>query len=718
MTSSNAPSNPAQIWADDLCTQLEQQRHRACLVLCGSADWHQAWLKRLIRPNWQGLFIGETSPHPQATPQNPKQLRHLLGQETDFALFDAEAGLEADALGIVGGLIRAGGLCLICLPPKADFLNHPNPALAAFLNYPLTPEDSLKGFQAHLWHQLHRHALWLEENQIDPAWPNLHHLPSAPSTPPLNRDVTQPTADQAEALHAIQHVAFGHRKRPLLLTADRGRGKSTTLGLACVALLQAGKRRLTLSAARLPQVQTAFDTIENALPQLALSGFVLREKRPGLVIFDIDQDVAEIRFRAPDDLIRAPADTELLLVDEAAHLPLPMLFALLKSHSRTVLASTEHGYEGSGRGFRLKLTEHLDAHYPGWKRHTLTTPIRWADKDPLENTLNQLFLLDTAPEKDITDPTLIRQVQIERIDHPAELAQPDNRADLQRLFQLLTQAHYQTRPNDLMQLLEIPNQQLWVARAQGQIVAVLFAVGEGGLPNEPGRRFQGHLFPQLLKRHTHHPDWLSLRGWRIQRLAVWPSVQRLGLGRQLTAHFIEANQAEADTLSVSFSADAGLIRFWTSLDFQPLHLGLKRDQASGQHSAALCYPLTEKAARLTQQAQQQFQSEFAWNLTQPFQHLESDLALAILRGQPPALPSHFPNGYLQDQPFESVAFALRQWTLGQLTQLEDSDTLALWLRKVVQHQAWSDVVAASPFPHRKALEAHFKNWLAQQLAPI
>ncbi len=136
------------------------------------------------------------------------------------------------------------------------------------------------------------------------------------------------------------------------------------------------------------------------------------------------------------------------------------------------------------------MTEHLDAHYPGWKRHTLTTPIRWADKDPLENTLNQLFLLDTTPEKDITNPTLIRQVQIERIDHPAELAQPDNSADLQRLFQLLTQAHYQTRPNDLMQLLEIPNQQLWVARAQGQIVAVLFAVGEGGLPNEPAAAFK------------------------------------------------------------------------------------------------------------------------------------------------------------------------------------------------------------------------------------
>jgi tRNA(Met) cytidine acetyltransferase len=687
------------------------------VVLCGSLEWHQAWLKRLIRPDWQGLFIGETSPHPQAIAQPPKQLRHLLGQETDFALFDAEAGLEADALGIVGGLIRAGGLCLISLPPKADFLNHPNPALAAFLNYPLTPEDSLKGFQAYLWQQLNQHALWLEEGQSGQAWPVLQNGPSAPSTPPLSRDDTQPTADQADALQAIQHVAFGHRKRPLLLTADRGRGKSTALGLACVELLLAGKRRITLSAARLPQVQKAFDAIENALPRLQQAGFNVCEKRPGLVVFDIDQEQADIRFRAPDDLIQSPDKGELLLVDEAAHLPMPMLFALLKSHSRTVLASTEHGYEGSGRGFRLKLTGHLDVHYPGWKRQTLTTPIRWAEKDPLEATLNQLFLLDTNPTDDI-EAAAVHSVQFERIERPAELAQPENRADLQRLFQLLTQAHYQTRPNDLMQLLEIPNQQLWVARAQDQIVAVLFAVGEGGLPNEPGRRFQGHLFPQLLKRHTHHPDWLRLKGWRIQRLAVWPSVQRLGLGRQLTAHFIEANQTKADALSVSFSADAGLIRFWTSLDFQPLHLGLKRDQASGQHSAVLCYPLTEKASRLTQQAQQQFQSEFAWNLTQPFQSLEADLALAILRGQAPALPSHFPNGYLQDQPFESVAFALRQWTLGQLTQLEDSDTLALWFRKVVQHQAWSDVISASPFPHRKALEAHFKNWLAEQLAPI
>ncbi|MGC9385518.1 MAG: GNAT family N-acetyltransferase [Hydrogenovibrio sp.] len=759
--SRRAPTVETERWVSRLHQQLHRANHRVCLVLCGQQDWRQAWLNRLIAPHWQGLAIGLTpptpsqpQPHPQAEPLSFRQLPQRLGQETDFAIFTAEAGIEADALGLVGGLIRGGGLCLISLPPQAEFFRQPNAAMARFLNTPLTPDEALNGFQIHLWHALQSHALWLTE---DAPLPPLDALAQAPTASPLlaltrPSTETQATPDQAEAIQAIHSVAFGHRKRPLLLTADRGRGKSTTLGLACVSLLLAGKRHLTLTAARLAQIQKAFDAIDSAWPRLQAAGFERIEKRPGLVRLTLGAETAVIRFQAPDDLIHTPVDTELLLVDEAAHLPLPMVLALLESHSRTLLATTEQGYEGSGRGFRLKLAEHLTQHFPGWKRHRLTQPIRWAPQDPLEATLNRLLLCSEAetdaqnpahndtenPRSQRPQPAPVTDLCFE-YQSPLALAQPQQRAERHALFQLLSQAHYQTRPNDLMQLLSLPNQQLWVARRADdpQPLGVLFAVQEGGLSHEsafsPGlaendmatqatqtrqpaqpHRVHGHLFPQLLAHQRHQPEWLALTGWRIQRLAVADAWQRQGIGQRLVKAFIAAQSSShhrADYIAVSFGVQPGLVQFWTRLGFQPMHLGLKRDAASGQPSAALCHPLSERAHPLAAEAQQSFQHAFAWNLTQPFQTLDTGLALSLLRAAPPTEPSPFPRGYLQQQPFESIAFALRQWTLTHLSQLPDDDTLPLWFRKAVQHQAWSDVVAASPHPSRKALEAHFKHWL-------
>lgn len=727
-----------QNWSILLHQQLQRHRHRACVVLCGDASWRWQHLRALIPEQQTGLIVGEPtadsplSSLPQARPMAASALKHQLGQETDFAIFDAEWGFDADALGIVIGMIRAGGCCYLCLPPKAAFLSQPNPAMRPYLNAPLSLDDTLKGFQAYLWQSLQNRALWLFPERPLPDLSNWMEATPQPREP-------LPTADQQRAIEAIHHLAFGHRKRPVVLTADRGRGKSYTLGLACLRLLAEGKQHITLTAARRAQLESAFLAIETDLQSTGHSALSLVEKHPypkgttGLVVLSLENQRLTVKFQAPDALLAAPAPlaTDVLMIDEAAHLPLPMLQALLHKHPRVLLSTTQQGYEGSGRGFSLKLSQFLEQHFPNWKAISLNQPIRWNRQDPLENTLNRLLGFQSDSKTNPTDANETVTVS-PKAQHtfyaiaPLDtLIESPEQPSLFALFQLLSQAHYQTRPNDLMQLLEVPNQQLWVAKADEQLIGVLRALTEGDLPPLVSQqRQQGHLFPQLLAKNSHQPEWRGLKTLRIQRLAVDPEWQNQGVGSQLLKHFMMAQQAAnqtaptLDALTTSFGASPGLVKFWGAAGFVPVHLGIQKNKASGLHSVSMIAPLSSSARTLTEQSD--FGRQFAWQLTDAFQHLDSALVVELICLLQPASsqPTDFPTGYLDDQPFEAVSWALREWTLSHpdcLKHLGPSCPLGMgdfWCRKVLQNHPWSSLPV-----NRKALEMQFKKALTAVLFP-
>ena len=681
----------AQIKAlQTLSEKLLQAQIRACLLLSGDTAWQEALCQAFLAqtPSKQGLWVGEHSPFAQAKAIQPKTANLLLGQETDFVIFSATEGIDPNTLGILSGMIKAGGWCIILLPEHQAWLNLPNKSCEKHLSFPLKAKDTLKGFNAFLWQQLTQHAIHLTQHQ-DPkcleTW--LNQFPLNQTVPPQ----TLPTQDQLEAVKLIQKVAFGHRKRPLLITADRGRGKSSALGLAAVALIEAGKRHITLTAARPDQVKSALQILENA----------------GLTEF--------IFFKAPDELIANPIQTDLLLVDEAAHLPLPMLQTLIQTYHRLVLASTSQGYEGSGRGFELKLSAFLDKTTPGWKRFELHTPIRWRAGDWLENTLNQTLLL--TPCKVINHPEDDAPIVYQTLSVARLLANPQQ---LHELFQLLVSAHYQTSPNDLMQLLEVPNLTLLVAQRNQQILGALIAISEGDLPPpdpKHPRRLQGHLFPQKLYQQTGHPDWLRLKGLRVMRIAVQDAWQNQQLGSHLLQHLTQfAKQQPFDYVASSFGVTAQLLNFWTQNHFQTLGLGFKKDHASGTYAINLCLPLSQSAQDLVQVTQQMVAPQWVYCLQSHYHDLEIPTLLAILKTLPfKAAP--FPFGYLQQQPYESISLALRDWALSHLDFLStqaDTQLQTQFSRKLLLNWPWENLVS-SQLNSRKQLEAKLQNSLAEYL---
>ncbi len=72
-------------------------------------------------------------------------------------------------------------------------------------------------------------------------------------------------------------------------------------------------------------------------------------------------------------------------------LPLSWLAQFSNSFSKVLLTSTSEGYEGSGKGFILKLKGYLKRTIHLFR---LEIPLRWQQNDRLEQWMDQLALVE------------------------------------------------------------------------------------------------------------------------------------------------------------------------------------------------------------------------------------------------------------------------------------------------------------------------------------
>jgi tRNA(Met) cytidine acetyltransferase len=168
-------------------------------------------------------------------------------------------------------------------------------------------------------------------------------------------------------------IGLGRQQRVLVLSSDRGRGKSAAMGMAAAHLMQIRKQRIVLTGPRLDAVGAVLRHAAARLP----------EAETGARQLSLGE--GSLRFLPPDRLVVMAPKADLLLVDEAATIPAPLLTRLLTRFRRVVFATTVHGYEGSGRGFQLRFRRVLDEKAPGWRLLRLREPIRYAADDPLES---------------------------------------------------------------------------------------------------------------------------------------------------------------------------------------------------------------------------------------------------------------------------------------------------------------------------------------------
>ncbi|NXD70059.1 NAT10 acetyltransferase, partial [Eolophus roseicapillus] len=279
-----------------------------------------------------------------------------------------------------------------------------------------------------------------------------------------------------------------------------------------------------------------------------------------------------LQYIHPADSVKL-GQAELVVIDEAAAIPLPLVKNLLGPYL-VFMASTINGYEGTGRSLSLKLIQQLRQQsaqtqitMTAENKSTATAKlssarmlheislhesIRYAPGDPVEKWLNDLLCLDClnitriisgCPLPEACDLYYVNRDTLFCYHRASEVF-------LQRLMALYVASHYKNSPNDLQMLSDAPAHHLFcllppvppTQNSLPEVLAVVQVCMEGEISRQSimnslsrGKKASGDLIPWTISEQFQDPDFGGLSGGRVVRIAVHPDYQGMGYGsRALT----------------------------------------------------------------------------------------------------------------------------------------------------------------------------------------
>ena len=643
-----------------LHSELTQQKQRGLVRLCGSQAQCYQQLNTLLalskvnsEKNTPNNFLNK-SEHKESLPTidqldvvafiepglikdqsvqrknewRLKKFRKYLGQECDILIYDAYQGFNADAFAALSGIVRQGGVLVLITPSDEKWLILDDPEQHRFLAERYQPKDLTNNFVLHLLSVLQKNLnngvyVYNLTNpseslaEVSPTKKTSSSILSKAkhSTSPhlekidVSTDSKYVTADQRYIAGKIHELLGGLQSRypvadqpfgqRLLISADRGRGKSSVVGLSTADWVNHNVA-----------ANTDFNIVVTSSSKESTS--ILIEHFESVIANPKHSAV----FYSPDHIIERASqqidDIDLLIIDEAASIPVSVVQQLVNKVPKVILATTIHGYEGTGRGLEYKLKPWLVKHSCSFQHLTMKQPIRWTESDNLERIINTslCFCVDIdatnkriqeIPLLDIVLDTLTLKREV-----PLDLVKSGQVA---KLFGLLTEAHYQTTPNDLRSMLDNPSMQIFSLYQGDQLAATALISLEGGFDADNNkelmgaiwqgvRRPRGHLAPQSLIAHCGFKNAGYFNYARIVRIAVSPHWQSKGVGtvflNKLECHFKQ--HGNIDFLSTSFGYDAKVISFWQKSKFMTVRLGLKPDASTGLVSVLMLKALQKSTS--------------------------------------------------------------------------------------------------------------------------
>ncbi len=283
-----------------------------------------------------------------------------------------------------------------------------------------------------------------------------------------------------------------------------------------------------------------------------------------------------IQYIHPSDALKL-GQAELVVIDEAAAIPLPLVKSLLGPYL-VFMASTINGYEGTGRSLSLKLIQQLRQQSSSFAGNNveirkqvqqtaagkplhelqLNESIRYAPGDPIEKWLNDLLCLNCCqlgPEHTgrflkssgcpVPDACEMYYVDRDTLFSYHQISE----MFLQRLMSLYVASHYKNTPNDLQMLSDAPAHHIFCLlgpfepgkqlSALPEILCVVQVCLEGEISSQSvvdslqrGKRASGDLIPWTVSQQFQDNDFPRLAGGRVVRIATHPDYQGMGYGQR------------------------------------------------------------------------------------------------------------------------------------------------------------------------------------------
>ena len=369
------------------------------------------------------------------------------------------------------------------------------------------------------------------------------------------------TVDQAKAIMLlIDIISEKNPKNTVSLTSGRGRGKSSSMGLAVAGGVVYGYSNIIITAPSPENLKTFFEFLIkglNVLNYVEHKDYTIQEGtgefKGSIISIDINKNHKQtIRYILPTDILLFQL-AELLIIDEAAAIPLNIVKRILPD-CVTFMASTIQGYEGTGRSLSIKLIDEMrnNQKMSGsriLKEISLNQAIRYADNDPIELWLNKLLILDATSaesfEDSMEDPSKLELYLVNR--DTLFSYHKGSEAFLKKIMSLFVSSHYKNSPNDLQLLSDAPSHKIFVlcksldkqkkAKGLPDIYCAIQVCEEGGISkdviltnNKRGLKPSGDLIPWTISDHYQDQEFAKMTSIRVVRIACHPDCQRMGYG--------------------------------------------------------------------------------------------------------------------------------------------------------------------------------------------
>lgn len=586
-------------------------------------------MKQKQKTGHRRIFYIETYPCP--TQEKPEDLpqksfwynhdklerQHLpLGETLELLVYNIWQGFHPDTFTALCGCILGGGSIVLLGPPLKQLAFYQDPSLNKISNWPhICPAETyyLKKLAISLQHLL------IHQSDASDKSPVIQYHLQAKSELELHRQIQQitathkctsplgaleelppPTAEQCAFI--AQATDFKETSNNWIsLFANRGFGKTTALKLL---MLECTRHHHSQPPLRIYYVtqrkQPRLDMFQWWRNHPALEPFVTKKSNHSKSNQIKPAPRLSLQTTSLESLQKLKINDQgfqLVLIDESASFNISTLETVLTHLNmpriKVILASSIDGYEGSAM--------HLQ-HYNAPRTMLpmpLTVPMRWSNLDPVDHWIKTFFYARTTEAKaSPPPPTPPATLQLETQLFNPEPFQPEpfqpepfqpekaSNSELSQWMNLMSTAHYRTRPSDLRIMLDAPGQVFYCIRHETRIIAGLWVSLEGPLPQrlhqdiiQGRRRLKGHLAPQYAAKYAAEQDnalenafdpiQALQRQWvRIIRIAIAPELQRKGAGTCL----IECCKRQYDhaTMAVSFTPKEHLHDFWLALGFQQL----------------------------------------------------------------------------------------------------------------------------------------------------